>query len=150
MKMRVPNSTADLFHIDGEIYVAILFTSNNIKNQSKSYRNLESIKNVSDDIKLFDGYQYFTERPIAYGKCRGRAFHIRQDFAKKSFIKSVKNVVIGEFDSRNSVINKNSYMVCGRNGPCVKFEDRKFLGLNLMESEIRFREKRGRYFPKAV
>ena len=32
----------------------------------------------------------------------------------------------------------------------VQFEYRKFLGLNLMESEIRFRVKRGRYFPKAV
>ena len=136
-----------MFHFDGEIYVTILF--NNIKNRSKyiSYRTLESIKNTSDEIKLLDSYQYFTERPIAYRKCRGSAFYIRKYFAKKSFI---KNVVIRYFDSRNSVINEDSYIMCGRNVPCIKFKDRKFLGLNLMESEIGFRAKRGRYFPKAV
>ena len=126
-----PNSTRDLFHFDGEIYVIVIFVSNRLGKHP--YRNLDTIKSISDDIKLFEGYSYFTKTPIAYGKCSKRSFHIRKDFAKKRYIKNVKNVVIGNFDSSDSVVNKNSYVMCERNGPCVKFTDMKFLGLNLME-----------------
>ena len=69
------------------------------------------MRNLSDDIGLFEGYSYFAKAPIAYGKYSKRSFHIRKNFAKKSYIQNLKNIVISDFDSRDSVIDKNTFII---------------------------------------
>ena len=145
-KELAPNSTRDLFHFKGQIYLILVFVSS----RKPPYRSLESMKSISDELILFHGYNFYTRTNMRRGGCRNASVHIGKDFCKKRSIKNVRNLTINDFGSRKSVINENAYVICGNNGPCAKIRDLKFLGLNLIGCEMGFRATKGEFFPQDV